>query len=147
MAVTDSAKTLVGVCQNLINQMNGVVNLPVPSIVNTRVTPASIGMTANSTCETAEELAILVTPLLMEKFRFKTDNEQELLRQAQLFSEKSGVTNNSLYVYMATQTWPLVKTVEEPLALITTHPITSIPPHPASSIFAPDLFLRIPHRK
>jgi len=54
------------------------------------VTPASIGMAANSTCETAEELAILVAPLLlMEKFRFKEDAELvELLCQAQLFFEK-----------------------------------------------------------
>ena len=71
MAVIDSAKTSVGVCQNLINQINGVTDLLVPSTANTPVTPASIGMTANSTCKTAEELAILVTPLLMEKFRFK----------------------------------------------------------------------------
>jgi len=31
MAVTDSAKTPVGVCQNLINQINGVADLLVPS--------------------------------------------------------------------------------------------------------------------
>ena len=75
MAVTESAKTPVGVCQNLINQINSIADLPVHSIVNTPVTPASIGMTANSACETAEELAILVTPLPMEKFRFKDDAE------------------------------------------------------------------------
>ena len=101
------------------------LSLAVPSIANTPVTPASIGMTANSTGETAEELAILVTPLLMEKFRFKDDAEPELLHQAQLFFEKSGITNYSLYAYMATQAWPLVKTVKEPLALIT-HPITTL---------------------
>ena len=83
-------------------------------------------MTANSTCKTAEELAIILTPLLMEKFRFKEDTEKELLRQAQLFFEKSGITNDSLYAYMATQTWPMVKTVGEPLALVITHPITAL---------------------
>ena len=77
MAVTDSPSAPVGVCQNLINRLNGIADLPVPSIANTPATPASIGMTANSTCETAEELAILLTPLLMEKFRFKTDTEDE----------------------------------------------------------------------
>jgi len=125
MAVTDPATPAVGISQNLINQINGVANLPVLSTATTPVTPASIDMTANSTCKTAEELAILVTPLLTEKFRFKEDAEKELLRQAQLFFEKSGVTNDSLYAYMATQAWPMVKTVGEPLTLII-HPITAL---------------------
>jgi len=125
MAVTDPPSVPVGIYQNLINQMNGVADLPVSSIANTPATLASIVMSANSTCKTAEELAILLTPLLMEKFRFKTDTEDELLRQAQLFLEKTGVTNDSLYAYMETQAWPMVKTVEEPLALIT-HPVTAL---------------------
>ena len=125
MAVTDSPSAPVGVCQNIINRLNGVADNPVPVIANTPATPASIGMTANSTCETAEELAVLLTPLLMEKFRFKTDTEAELLRQTQSFLEKTGVTNDSLYAYMATQAWPMVKTVEEPLSLIT-HPVTAL---------------------
>ena len=125
MAVTDSATTPVSCCQNLINQSNSVANLLVPSTATIPATPASIGLIANSTCETAEELAILVTPLLMEKFRFKEDAEKELLCQAQLLFEKSGVTNDSLYAYMATQTWPLGKTVEEPLILIT-QPVTAL---------------------
>ena len=126
MAVTDSPSVPVGVCQNIINRLNGVADQPVATIANTPATPASIGMSANSTCETAEELAILLTPLLMEKFRFKTDTEEELLRQTQFFLGKTGVTNDCLYAaYMATQAWPMVKTVEEPLVLIT-HPVTAL---------------------
>ena len=94
MAITNSAKTPVGICQNLINQINSVADLPVPFTKNTPVTLASIGMTANSTCKTVEELAILMTPLLMEKFRFKEDAEKELLCQGQLFFEKSGIRND-----------------------------------------------------
>ena len=82
------ATPATGTCQNLIDKLNGVRNTaPVTNamIPATPVTPELIGLVQTSACESAEDLSRLVTPLLVEKFKFKGSAAEEVEVQVHLF--------------------------------------------------------------
>ena len=68
----------------------------------TPATPESIGLVQTSACESAEDLSRLVTPLLVEKFKFKGAAVEELEVQVHHFLEKNGIFNDSVFAHMAT---------------------------------------------
>ena len=109
-----------GTSQNFIDKLNGVLNTAPVTTAMIPATPATlelIGQVQTSACESAEDLSRLVTPLLVEKFKFKGDAVEELEVQVHLFLEKKCVQNDSIFAHMATLVWLEVKTPKAPLPL------------------------------
>jgi len=96
--------------QNLIDEISVIQNTALVADATTPATPATlepIGLVQTSACESLEDLSQLVTPLLVDKlkFKFKGAAVEELEVQLHLFMEKNGIYNDIVFSYMATSAW------------------------------------------